>query len=117
MLHADVLRAENDSNHVEPKGVTRTLEARHPNHCRPAQFALLAPVHRAHGTAEVRRSTGLNFDEGDGPLRPTRRNACRYEIDVTMTVLESTLCDLPAVNAEPFLGDALSPYSHRLAFC
>ena len=117
MLNPDFLLAKNDPDHIEPEGVSWLLESRHPDLRGTAELALLPPVHSAHRTAKVRRSTGLNFDEGHGPFGPAWRETRRDEVDVTVPILESTLGYLPAMNAEPFLRDAFALHSHRLACC
>ena len=117
MLDTHVLRTKNHPDHIESKGVTRLLKARHPDFCGSAELTLFPPAHLRHRAPERVGSTGLNFDEGHGPFRPTWRETGRDEVDVTMPILESPLGDLPAVNAEPFLGDALALHSHGLACC
>jgi len=117
MLNPDFLLAKNDPDHIEPEGVSGLLEPGHPDLGGTAELALLPPVHSAHRTPKVCGSTGLNFDESHGPFRPAWRETCRDEVNVTVPILEAALGYLPAVNAEPFLRDALSLHSHRLACC
>ena len=115
MLHADVLRAKDHADHIEPKGVTGTLKARHPDFGGPAELALLSPIDGAHRTAEIGGSASLHFykRDGTGVAFEFRRD----QVYVAVTVPESTLSDLPAVNGQPLLRDALSTFPHRLADC
>jgi len=61
VLDTDAILSKNDSNHIEPEGVAGLLKPRHPDLRRPAELALLAPVDRAHGSAEIRRRAGLHL--------------------------------------------------------
>ena len=117
MLDTHILRTKNHPDHIEPEGVSGLLESGHPDLGGTAELALLPPVDSAHGTAEISAGSSLHFDEGHGPFGPAWRETRRDEVDVTVAILESTLGDLPAVNAEPFLRDALALHSHRLACC
>ena len=113
VLDANFLCLKNDPDHIEPKGVARLLEARHPDLRRSAQLALLSPVDRAHGTAEIVRRARLHLDERDRPS-PVTLIARGNQIDIAAPVSKPTLGDAPSVNLEPPGGDTLAPFSHRL---
>jgi len=115
VLNPDFLLAKNDPYHIEPKGVSGLLESGHPNLGRTAELALFPPVDGAHGTAEISAGSSLYFDESNRPAGLFVPG--RYEVNVTVSILESTLGYLPAMNAEPFLRDAFALHSHRLACC
>ena len=108
MLNSDVPRTKNHSDHVESKVVTRTLKARHPDFRRPAELSLLTPAHLRDGTSESLRGSGLYLNKCDCSLSATWTNPCRHQIDVAMPVLEAAIRDFPAVNCEPFLGNAFT---------
>jgi hypothetical protein len=117
VLDADVLGAKNYSYYVEPEGVARTLKARHPDFCGPAELALLPPAHGSYRTAERVGSAGLHFDERDRSLNPTLNFACRDEVDVAAAILESPLRYLPTVYAKPPFRNPLTFQSKCLACC
>ena len=115
MLNPDFLLAKNDPDHIEPEGVSGLLESGHPDLGGTAELALLPPVDGAHRSPKISRGAGLYLYEGDGS--PRLLAARGDEVNVTVPILEAALGYLPAVNAEPFLRDALSLHSHRLACC
>jgi len=113
MLDANVLRSKNDSDHIEPEGISGLLETRDPDLSRSAELALLAPVHGAHRTSKVGRPTGLHFYESN--CAPgIRFDASRNQVQISATIPKASLNNLPSVDAEPFLGHALAPDAHRL---
>jgi len=117
VLDAHVLGTKDHPNDVEPKGVTGTLKARHPDFRGAAELALFPPAHSRYRTAESVVRAGLHFDECDGSLNPTTSFACRDEVDVAVAILESPLRYLPTMDAKPLFGDPLTLQSKCLACC
>src|SRR5207244_5390602 len=102
MLDANVLRSKNDSDHIEPEGISGLLETRDPDLSRSAELALLAPVHGAHRTSKVGRLTGLHFYESN--CAPgIRFGAGRNQVQISATISKASLNNIPPVAAEPFL--------------
>ena len=117
MLDADVLGAKNDPDHVEPKGVTGTLKARHPHFRGPAELALFPPAHRRSGPAERPGGPGLHFDERYRSPAPFTLGPGCDQIDVPVPVPETAIRYLPTVNREPSLRDSLALQSECLLRC
>jgi hypothetical protein len=117
VLNADVLGTEYHSYDIKTKVVTRALKARHPDFRGSAELTLLPPAHRRDGTAESVGGTGLHFDKRDSSLGTISNVPRRDKIDVTVSVLESTIRDLPTMYGEPLLCDSLTLESKCLPRC
>jgi hypothetical protein len=114
VLHPNLFRLKNDPDHIEAEGIAGLLKARDPNLSGPAELALLFPVDRAHGSAEIRRLSRFHFNERDHS--PSAVSSSGDEIDVAVPVPKPTLRNLPAVDREPPLRHTLAPPSHGLPF-
>ena len=113
VLNADIFCSKNDPDDVEPEGITGALESGNPDLRRPAQLALLSPVHGADGSAEGVGGAGLHFHERDRARRVGLATTSD-EIDVAMSVSKSMLDDVPAVDAQPSRCHSLALDAHRL---
>jgi hypothetical protein len=114
VLYTNVLGTHNHSNHVEAEDVARSLEARHPNLRRTAEFPLLTPAHLSDRTAERIGSSGLHLDERHRARRPIRLSADRNQVDVPVPILKASLGDFPPMDVKPLRRDGLATQSHLL---
>ena len=113
VLDADIFCSKNDPDHVEPEGITGSLETGNPDLRRSAQLALLPPVHCSDRSTERIAGARLHFHERNRAMRICLTTT-RDEIDVAMAVSKTMLDDIPAVDAQPSRRHSFAFDAHRL---
>jgi len=117
VLDANFLRLKNDPDDIESEGVARLLGSAISDLGGSTELTLLSPVDGADGAAEIVRRAGLYLDERHGSTGALTFRSGGDQIDVPAPISKPPLSNLPAVDVEPLLGDALTFTSHDLPRC
>jgi hypothetical protein len=113
--HLGRAAAEENADDVEPEIVAGGSLTRHPIPSCTRHFPLLSPVYRTERSTITRRHPGLYLDEGNETSLVVL--SLHYEVDITVSTLESPLYNLPAIFDQPLLCDPLASPAKLLLCC
>ena len=108
VLHQHPLPRDQHPDDIESIRFFRAPVTVDPHTRAPREFALLAIVHGFDGITELCTTSSFHFDERD------ERIATHDEIDIAMSVAESTVHDAPAFAREPSFCDAFAEFAETL---